>query len=90
MVRHVFGVSIVPKLANVQWSRDRALRFVPLPGVDVQRHVGLFERREHSRGRVTAAIKGYFAARECLRDVLRRRRRGRGRGWLDPPVVTRL
>jgi len=63
LVRQGFGVSIVPKLANVQWSRDRALRFVPLPGVDVQRHVGLLERREHSRGRVTAAIKDYFAAR---------------------------
>lgn len=63
LVRQGFGVSIVPKLANVQWSRDRALRLVALPGVDVQRHVGLLERREHSRGRVTSAIKAYFAAR---------------------------
>jgi DNA-binding transcriptional LysR family regulator len=63
LVRQGFGVSIVPKLANVQWSRDRALRFIPLPGAQVQRHVGLLERREHSRGRVTAAIKDYFAAR---------------------------
>lgn len=63
LVRQGFGVSIVPKLANVQWSRDRALRLITLPGVDVQRHVGLLERREHSRGRVTAAIKEYFAAR---------------------------
>ena len=63
LVRQGFGVSIVPKLANVQWSRDRALRLITLPGVDVQRHVGLLERREHSRGRVTAAVKEYFAAR---------------------------
>jgi len=63
LVRQGFGVSIVPKLANVQWSRDRALRLIILPGVNVQRHVGLLERREHSRGRVTAAIKEYFAAR---------------------------
>ena len=26
LVRQGFGVSIVPQLANVQWSRDRALR----------------------------------------------------------------
>ena len=63
LVRQGFGVSIVPKLANVQWSRDRALRAIALPGVDVQRQVGLLERREHGRGRVTAAIKDYFAAR---------------------------
>jgi len=63
LVRQGFGVSIVPKLANVQWSRDRALHLITLPGVDVQRHVGLLERREHGRGRVTAAIKDYFAAR---------------------------
>ena len=65
LVRQGFGVSIVPKLANVQWSRDRALRAIALPGVDVQRQVGLLERREHGRGRVTAAIKAYFAARQC-------------------------
>ncbi|MBU2407580.1 MAG: LysR family transcriptional regulator [Gammaproteobacteria bacterium] len=63
LVRQGFGVSIVPKLANVQWSRDRTLRLLPLPGVDVQRHVGLLERRGHGRGRITAAIKEYFAAR---------------------------
>ncbi len=63
LVRQGFGVSIVPKLANVQWSRDRAVRLITLPGVDVQRRVGLLERRAHGRGRVTAAIKDYFAAR---------------------------
>jgi DNA-binding transcriptional LysR family regulator len=63
LVRQGFGVSIVPKLANLQWSRDRALRLITLPGVDVQRHVGLLERREHGRGRITAAIKDYFAER---------------------------
>ena len=63
LVRQGFGVSIVPQLANRQWARDRALRIVPLPGVDVQRSVGLLERRQHSRERVTEAIKRYFAAR---------------------------
>jgi DNA-binding transcriptional LysR family regulator len=62
LVRQGFGVSIVPQLANLQWSRDRALRIVPLPGAGVQRSVGLLERRQHSRARVTEAIKAYFAA----------------------------
>jgi DNA-binding transcriptional LysR family regulator len=64
LVRQGFGVSIVPQLANVQWSRDRALRIVPLPALTVQRHVGLLERRQHSRARFTTAIKDYFLARD--------------------------
>jgi DNA-binding transcriptional LysR family regulator len=63
LVRAGFGVSIVPKLANVNWAHDRALRIVPMPGVDVRRDVGLLERVEHRRLQVTAAIKAYFAAR---------------------------
>ncbi len=62
LVRQGFGVSIVPQLANLDWSRDRALRIVPLPAVNVKRSVGLLERRQHSRERVTEAIKAYFAA----------------------------
>jgi len=62
LVRQGFGVSIVPKLANVDWSRDRALRIVPLPGVDVQRRVGLLERTRHNRMRFTQALKQYFDA----------------------------
>jgi len=62
LVRQGFGISIVPRLANFDWVRDRALRIVPLPGVDVGRSVGLLERRRHSRERVTQAIKAYFAA----------------------------
>lgn len=62
LVRQGFGVSIVPRLANLDWSRDRALRIVALPGVDVSRSVGLLERRQHSRERVTEAIKAYFAS----------------------------
>lgn len=60
LVRQGFGVSIVPQLANVQWSRDRLLRIVPMPAITVQRHVGLLERRQHSRQRFTQAIKAYF------------------------------
>ncbi|MBU6258175.1 MAG: LysR family transcriptional regulator [Burkholderiales bacterium] len=60
LVRQGFGVSVVPRLANLQWSRDRALRIVPLPGDAVQRHVGLLERRRHGRERFTEAVKDYF------------------------------
>ncbi len=62
LVRQGFGVSIVPQLANLRWAKDRALRIVELPGVDVERSVGLLERRHHSRERVTEAIKKYFSA----------------------------
>ncbi|MDQ2779115.1 MAG: LysR family transcriptional regulator [Pseudomonadota bacterium] len=61
LVRQGFGISIVPRLANLDWSKDRALRIVPLPQVTVQRAVGLLERRQHSRERVTLAINQYFA-----------------------------
>lgn len=63
LVRQGFGVSIVPQLRNVDWSRDRALRVVRLARVTVQRHVGLLERRQHAHQRFTAAIKDYFASR---------------------------
>ena len=60
LVRQGFGVSIVPQLANVNWTRDRALRVIPLPGIEVKRYVGLLERNDHSRQRFTTAIKEYF------------------------------
>lgn len=62
IVRQGFGISIVPKLANVQWDKDRALQVIELPGVTVERRVGLIERTRHSRMRFTAALKTYFAA----------------------------
>ena len=71
-VRQGFGVSIVPKLANVDWSHDRALKIVRLPGVEVQRRIGLLERTRHNRMRFTAALKEYF-------DVsIRKMRAGKG------------
>jgi DNA-binding transcriptional LysR family regulator len=57
IVRQGFGVSIVPRLANVNWATDRSLRVLTLPGIDVQRHVGLIERAGHTRTRFTEAIK---------------------------------
>jgi DNA-binding transcriptional LysR family regulator len=61
IVRQGFGISIVPKLANVDWHGDPGLRVVALPGIDVQRHVGLLERSHHGRMAFTGAIKRHFA-----------------------------
>ncbi|HEY5366721.1 MAG TPA: LysR family transcriptional regulator [Casimicrobiaceae bacterium] len=63
LVRAGFGISIVPRLANVQWARDGALKIVRIPGVSVLREVGLLERSRHQRMQATAAIKAYFARR---------------------------
>jgi DNA-binding transcriptional LysR family regulator len=63
LVRQGFGVAIVPQLANLRWSRDKALQIVPLPRVTIQRQVGLLERRHHGRERFTQALKDHFAAR---------------------------
>lgn len=63
LVRQGFGIAIVPRLANLRWSRDKALRVVPLPRVTVERQVGLLERRGHARERVTQALKDHFGAR---------------------------
>jgi DNA-binding transcriptional LysR family regulator len=61
IVRQGFGISIVPQLANIQWDKDRALRVIRLPGVQVERCVGLLERTRHSRMQFTGAIKAYFS-----------------------------
>jgi DNA-binding transcriptional LysR family regulator len=60
LVRQGFGIAIVPQLANLRWSRDKALRVVPLPRVSVERHVGLLERGGHGRERFTQALKDHF------------------------------
>lgn len=63
LVRQGFGISIVPRLANLHWHRDKSLRVVPLPALKVERHVGLLERRSHGRERFTLALKDLFGAR---------------------------
>lgn len=62
IVRQGFGMAIVPKLANVDWSRDRGLKIIPLPCVVIERDVGLLERTTHLRTGFTDAIKQYFIA----------------------------
>lgn len=57
-VRQGFGIAIVPRLANLRWSRDKALRVLPLPRVSVERRVGLLVRRGHARERFHAGREG--------------------------------
>lgn len=65
LVRHGFGVSIVPQLANVAWRQDPELHIVPLDGIGIRRHVGLVERKHHARINFTTAVKSYFARPEA-------------------------
>ena len=60
IVRQGFGISIVPRLANVQWDRDQGLRTIAVTEIDTERHVGLIERNRHGRQRFTDEIKLYF------------------------------
>lgn len=63
LVRQGYGVSIVPKLDNVQWQRDSQLQIIEIPGNTLERKVGLLERTHHSRKQFTAAIKEHFRLR---------------------------
>lgn len=56
LVRHGFGVSVVPQLTP-SWAKDPELRILPVPGLRVVRHVGLLERTVHSRTAFTDAVK---------------------------------
>jgi hypothetical protein len=58
-VRQSFSVSIVPKLANVDWSHDSALKIMRLPGVDVPRRIGLLERTRQPHA-LHRRAQGYF------------------------------
>lgn len=60
LVGQGYGVSIIPQLANVNWSKNRDLRVLEIPGQQVARRVGLLERSSHARQAFTAAIREYF------------------------------
>lgn len=60
MVRRGFGVSIVPLLANANWTRESGLQVTPLPERVTPRRVGLLERRDHPRQAFTDAVKRHF------------------------------
>jgi DNA-binding transcriptional LysR family regulator len=60
LVRQGLGFSIIPKLDNIEWARDRQLSIQELPGKTIYRKVGLLERKKHSRQNITEVIKQHF------------------------------
>ncbi len=55
LVRQQVGVSLLPRLRRASWEQDASLRVIALPGLPLQRPVGLLYRRE-LRGPLTEAI----------------------------------
>jgi DNA-binding transcriptional LysR family regulator len=72
IVRQGFGMAIVPKLANLNWSSDRGLKIIPLPCVEIVRDVGLLERTSHQRSAFTDAIKQYFIHKGHFGNISKR------------------
>lgn len=62
LVRQCYGVSIVPHLANAEWS-EQQLVVKPLPGRPIMRTVGMLERLKHGKKPVTEALASLFAER---------------------------
>jgi DNA-binding transcriptional LysR family regulator len=60
LVRQGFGYAIVPKLANVEWEKDKRI-VISNPGRKaIYRRVGLLERKSHGRKMITRAIEEQF------------------------------
>ena len=55
LVRQRYGIAIVPLLANAEWP-EQQLAVKDLPGRAIMRRVGMLERREHGKKRVTQAL----------------------------------
>lgn len=62
LVRQRYGVAIVPHLANAEWT-DQQLAVKPLPGPPVMRTVGMLERENHAKRRITEALGAWFMRR---------------------------
>ncbi len=60
LVRQGYGVSIVPKLANLDWEQDEKLLFVDLSKTRIHRRIGILERKFHRRSNFTNAIRDHF------------------------------
>ncbi len=60
LVRQGYGVSIVPKLANLDWEQDEKLQFVDLSHTKITRRIGILERKFHHRSNFTEAIRNHF------------------------------
>lgn len=62
LVRQEVGVTIVPRLRRAAWERDKSLCLKTLPTGLPQRRIGMLERREHPRQKITSAICEAFRA----------------------------
>jgi len=73
LVRQGLGYAIVPKLANVQWDKDKRI-VISIPGrKTVYRRVGLLERKNHGRKNITQAIEDHFRkVKKGLRSGVKR------------------
>lgn len=60
LVRQGLGYAIVPKLANVQWDKDKQIETKNPPRKAIYRRVGLLERKNHGRKKITQAIEEHF------------------------------
>ncbi|SEA96982.1 LysR family transcriptional regulator [Paraburkholderia sartisoli] len=57
LVRQNVGIAIVPLLRNCNWTRDTALRVLPLAQGVPHRAIGMLERKAHDRYVLTSAIR---------------------------------
>lgn len=60
LVRQGLGYAIVPKLANVQWDKDKQIVTKNPLRKAIYRRVGLLERKNHGRKNITQAIEDHF------------------------------
>ncbi|NDH56456.1 MAG: LysR family transcriptional regulator, partial [Burkholderiaceae bacterium] len=60
LVRQGFGYAVVPKLANVEWDKDKRIVIANPPRKTIYRRVGLLERKNHARTKITKAIEEQF------------------------------
>jgi DNA-binding transcriptional LysR family regulator len=63
LVRHRYGVAIVPHLANAEWP-EQQLAVKELPCRPVMRRVGMLERLEHGKKPITQALCAVFDGRD--------------------------
>ncbi|NLY33101.1 MAG: LysR family transcriptional regulator [Alcaligenaceae bacterium] len=61
LVRQGYGVSILPKLANLDWEKDEKLLYVDLSHTKIYRRIGILERKYHPRSGFTKAIRDHFS-----------------------------
>ncbi len=60
LVRQGFGYAVVPKLANVEWEKDKRIVITNPLRKSIVRRVGLLERKNHGHQKITQAIEEQF------------------------------